>query len=249
MNITVYLGALEGNDPALGDAVRELGTWIGESGNSLIYGGSKSGLMGQIAESVLNAGGKVTGVEPQFFIDSELQYDEITELIVTKDMAERKAKMIELGDAFIAFPGGTGTLEEIAEVMSMVSLKHLNAPCILYNLNGYYDSLKQLHDHMVKTGLSSSRRQEGIYFADNLEDIKALLPEYVLKYNEGTGKHKRLLSLSVNMCNSTDYFRIDSTRFLASAVSSLILSNAPAFTRSPFTIQLPPQHIILSKER
>ena len=144
MNITVYLGALEGNDPALGDAVRELGTWIGESGNSLIYGGSKSGLMGQIAESVLNAGGKVTGVEPQFFIDSELQYDEITELIVTKDMAERKAKMIELGDAFIAFPGGTGTLEEIAEVMSMVSLKHLNAPCILYNLNGYYDSLKQL---------------------------------------------------------------------------------------------------------
>ena len=83
--------------------------------------------MGQIAESVLNAGGKVTGVEPQFFIDSELQYDEITELIVTKDMAERKAKMIELGDAFIAFPGGTGTLEEITEVMSMVSLKHLDA--------------------------------------------------------------------------------------------------------------------------
>ena len=156
MNITVYLGALEGNDPALGDAVRELGTWIGESGNSLVYGGSKSGLMGQIAESVL-------------------QYDEITELIVTKDMAERKAKMIELGDAFIAFPGGTGTLEEIAEVMSMVSLKHLNAPCILYNLNGYYDSLKQLLNHMIKMGLSSSRRQEGIYFADNLEDIKVLL--------------------------------------------------------------------------
>ena len=151
MNITVYLGALEGNDPALGDAVRELGTWIGESGNSLVYGGS------------------------QFFIDSELQYDEITELIVTKDMAERKAKMIELGDAFIAFPGGTGTLEEIAEVMSMVSLKHLNAPCILYNLNGYYDSLKQLLNHMIKMGLSSSRRQEGIYFADNLEDIKVLL--------------------------------------------------------------------------
>ena len=163
MNITVYLGALEGNDPALGNAVRELGTWIGESGNSLVYGGSKSGLMGQIAESVLNAGGKVTGVEPQFFIDSELQYDEITELIVTKDMAERKAKMIELGDAFIA------------EVMSMVSLKHLNAPCILYNLNGYYDSLKQLLDHMIKMGLSSENRQQGIYFADDMEDIKALL--------------------------------------------------------------------------
>ena len=125
MNITVYLGANEGNDPSLRKAVRELGTWIGESGNRLVYGGSKSGLMGEIAESVLQAGGEVTGVEPQFFIDMEYQYDAITELIVTKDMAERKTKMIELGDVFIAFPGGTGTLEEIAEVMSKVSLKHL----------------------------------------------------------------------------------------------------------------------------
>ena len=135
MNITVYLGANEGKDATLKMAVRELGTWIGESGNRLIYGGSKSGLMGELAESVLQAGGEVIGVEPQFFIDMEYQYDEITELIVTKDMTERKTKMIELGDVFIAFPGGTGTLEEIAEVMSKVSLKHLEAPCILYNLN------------------------------------------------------------------------------------------------------------------
>lgn len=122
--------------------MRELGTWIGESGNRLVYGGSKSGLMGEIAESVLQAGGEVTGVEPQFFIDMEYQYDAITELIVTKDMTERKTKMIELGDVFIAFPGGTGTLEEIAEVMSKVSLKHLTAPCILYNLNDYYDDYR-----------------------------------------------------------------------------------------------------------
>lgn len=80
----------------------------------------------------------MTGVEPRCFIESEFQHDGLTELIVTEDMAERKRKMIELGDAFIAFPGGTGTLEEIAEVMSKVSLKHLDAPCILYNLNGYY---------------------------------------------------------------------------------------------------------------
>ena len=175
MNITVYLGANEGNDPFLKEAVRELGAWIGTNGNTLVYGGSKSGLMGELAESVLQAGGKVIGVEPQFFIDAGFVYDEITELITTKDMSERKAKMIELGDAFIAFPGGTGTLEEITEVMSKVSLKHLDAPCILYNLNGYYDSLKQLLDHMIKMGLSTSRRQEGIYFVDNLEDIKVLL--------------------------------------------------------------------------
>ena len=180
MNITVYLGALEGNDPALGDAVRELGTWIGESGNSLIYGGSKSGLMGQIAESVLNAGGKVTGVEPQFFVEAELQYDEITELIVTKDMTERKTKMIELGDAFIAFPGGTGTLEEITEVMSKLSLNQLNAPCIFYNLNGYYDSMKKLLLHMVDMGLSTSERQKGIYFASDLEEIKDILDKFTI---------------------------------------------------------------------
>ena len=181
MNITVYLGANEGNDPSLRKAVRELGTWIGESGNRLVYGGSKSGLMGEIAESVLQAGGEVTGVEPQFFIDMEYQYDAITELIVTKDMTERKTKMIELGDVFIAFPGGTGTLEEIAEVMSKVSLKHLEAPCILYNLNGYgenmpyYDSLKALLSHMTEKGLSSPERQEGIYFARDLSEIRKII--------------------------------------------------------------------------
>lgn len=175
MNITVYLGANEGNDPSLRKAVRELGTWIGESGSRLIYGGSKSGLMGELAESVLQAGGEVIGVEPQFFIDMEYQYDEITELIVTKDMTERKMKMIELGDVFIAFPGGTGTLEEIAEVMSKVSLKHLAAPCILYNLNDYYDGLQTLLRHMTEMGLSSPERQEGIYFAKDLSEIREII--------------------------------------------------------------------------
>ena len=175
MNITVYLGANEGNDPSLRKAVRELGTWIGESGNRLVYGGSKSGLMGEIAESVLQAGGEVTGVEPQFFIDMEYQYDAITELIVTKDMTERKTKMIELGDVFIAFPGGTGTLEEIAEVMSKVSLGHLDASCILYDLDGYYAGLKALLAHMVEMGLSSPERQSGIYFAKELDEIKSIL--------------------------------------------------------------------------
>lgn len=175
MNITVYLGANEGNDPRLRKSVEELGTWIGSSGNALVYGGSKSGLMGAIADSVLQAGGKVTGIEPQFFIEKELQHDGLTRLIVTKDMAERKAKMIELGDAFIAFPGGTGTLEEIAEVMSKVSLKHLDAPCILYNLNGYYDDLKALLTKMIDKGLSSKERQEGIYFAEDLDEIKQIL--------------------------------------------------------------------------
>ena len=123
MNITVYLGASLGNDPALPQAVQQLGRWIGESGNALVYGGSRCGLMGEIAESTLNAGGKVTGVEPEFFVQGELQHEGLTELIVTEDIPARKTRMIELGDAFIAFPGGTGTLEEITEVISKLSLE------------------------------------------------------------------------------------------------------------------------------
>lgn len=175
MNITVYLGSNFGSDPAFKTAVRELGTWIGGSGHALVYGGSRCGLMGELAESVLQAGGEVTGVEPQFFIDAGFEYDAITRLIVTQDMSERKAKMIELGDAFIAFPGGTGTLEEISEIMSKVTLRHLDAPCILYNLNGYYNDLRALLRHMIDMELSTEEKQRGIYFADDLAQIKAIL--------------------------------------------------------------------------
>ena len=175
MKITVYLGASEGNDPALKTAVQELGRWIGHSGNALVYGGSRSGLMGLLADSVLAAGGQVTGVEPRFFVEQELQHNGLTELIVTENMDQRKAKMIELGDAFVAFPGGTGTLEEIAEVMSKVSLGQLDAPCILYDLNGYYDSLKALLAKMIEKGLSTPQRQQGIRFAANLEEITTIL--------------------------------------------------------------------------
>ena len=148
---------------------------IDDDEHALVYGGSKTGLMGEIAKSVLDAGGTVTGVETTLFMQDDLQYDGLTELIVTETITERKTEMIRRGDAFIAFPGGTGTLEEIAEVMSKVSLKQLDAPCILYNLNGYYNGLKTLLDHMIETGLSTKERQKGIRFAENLEQIKQIL--------------------------------------------------------------------------
>ena len=175
MNITVYLASSTGNDSKFEAAVRELGTWIGASGNTLVYGGSKTGLMGALAQSVLQLGGKVIGVEPQFFIDAEYQYEGLTQLIVAKDMAERKTKMIELGDAFIAFPGGVGTLEEISEIMSKLSLGHLQAPCIYYNLDGYYDDIKHFLQQMILKGFSSAEKQQGVYFAESLEKIKELL--------------------------------------------------------------------------
>lgn len=118
MNITVYLGANKGNDDKLSKAVVELGKWIGKSNNTLIYGGSKTGLMGELAQSVLSNNGKVIGVEVELFVKDNLEFEGLTKLYVTKDMSTRKNKMIELGDVFIAFPGGTGTLEEISEIMS-----------------------------------------------------------------------------------------------------------------------------------
>ena len=175
MNITVYLGALEGRNPLLKKSVQELGRWIGDNGHRLIYGGSKCGLMGHLAESALSSGAEVIGIEPQFFIDEEVQYDGLTELIVTDTMAERKTRMIELGEAFIAFPGGTGTLEEISEVMSLAALDQIKAPCIFYNLSGYYDDLKRFLQKMVDQGLSTPDRQKAIYFAANLSDIASIL--------------------------------------------------------------------------
>ncbi len=175
MYITVYLGANQGNNDRFKVAVEELGSYIGKRGDTLVYGGSRSGYMGVLADSALKSGGIVIGVEPQMFIDKDFQHSGISQLIVTKDMSERKSKMIELGEAFIAFPGGTGTLEEISEIMSMVSLELVDAPCILYNLDGYYDGLKELLDTMISYDLSSEERQKGIYFASNLDEIGEIL--------------------------------------------------------------------------
>ena len=131
--------------------------------------------MGDLAESVLLSGGKVIGVEPQFFIDAGFEYNDITELIVTHDMSERKAKMIELGNAFITFPGGSGTLEEISEVISKVMLGHMSEPVMIYNLDGYYNDLKNLFVHMIEKGLCDKKIFEKIRFVENLEEIKKLL--------------------------------------------------------------------------
>ena len=104
-----------------------------------------------------------------------VQLNGLTELIITPDMAQRKAKMIELGDAFIAFPGGTGTLEEVSEVMSKLSLGHLSAPCIFYNLNGYYDDVQRLLTRMISAGFSFPEKQRDVHFVRSLEAIRHIL--------------------------------------------------------------------------
>lgn len=171
MNIAVYLGANEGNSPIYKEAVIELGRWIGKSGHRLIYGGSESGLMGHLAREVLNNNGLVTGVEPEFFIEKGFQMEGLTELIITKDMKERKAKMMELADAYIAFPGGTGTAEEIAEVISAGSLGHIHGVYGYYNIGGFYDFAQRGYDLMVDNGFMTRENREKIKFWNSLDEL------------------------------------------------------------------------------
>ena len=173
MNIAVYLGANEGNDPALATAVQELGRWIGESGNRLIYGGSKTGLMGLLADSALGAGAEVIGVELEMFMDEDYQHTGLTELIVKPDFPQRKTEIIRRSEAFIAFPGDSGSVVEVTEADFHILL----TPCILYNPNGYYDYLIRLLRHMVEMGVSTKERQAGVHFVETLEEIQQILSD------------------------------------------------------------------------
>lgn len=179
MNITVYLGSGEGRNHDYRSAAAELGRWIAGHGHRLIYGGSKIGLMGVLAESAVRAGGDVVGVEPEFFIQQEVQYEDITELITAQTMPERKKIMIDLGDAFIAFPGGTGTLEEISEVISRLKLGLLSSEkkCILYNLYGFYDPLIALLDEMVQEEFLRPEERTHVRSAATLAELAAILQE------------------------------------------------------------------------
>ena len=171
MKITVYLGSFTGKNRKYAEKVSELGRWIGENGHDLVYGGSKVGLMGIIADAVLKAGGKVTGVEPGFFVESARQHENLTELIVTKDMSERKKVMIDLSEVFIAFPGGLGTLEEISEIMSHNGIGLFDKLCLIYNLDHYYDGLKMLLDHMTEEGFIPEINREKVHFVSSIEEI------------------------------------------------------------------------------
>ena len=125
---------------------------MAEKNLNLVYGGGNIGLMGEIAQSVIKNGGRAIGVIPQFLVEKELVYDELSEVHVVESMHERKAKMAEMADAFIAMPGGFGTLEETVEVLTWAQLGLHRKPIGLLNINGYYDSLNEFFDHMVAEG-------------------------------------------------------------------------------------------------
>ena len=175
MNIAVYCAASQSNCPAFDTKTEELGKWMAKHNHTLVYGGGNTGLMGVVATAVMNAGGKVIGVMPQFFVDREIAKQDITKLHIVDTMSERKNQMIALSEVYIALPGGPGTLEEIAEVVSWVRVGQTNGICIFYNMEGYYDHLEAFFDKMVETNLLSEEDRSQIHFAKTLAEIEAII--------------------------------------------------------------------------
>ena len=178
MNIAVYCAASQSNCPAFDERTEELGKWMAQKNHTLVYGGGNTGLMGVVASAVMQTGGEVIGVMPQFLVDREIAKKDITKLDIVETMSERKNKMSELSEVYIALPGGPGTLEEIAEVVSWVRVGQTNGICIFYNMEGYYDHLESFFNHMVTTNLLSQEDRNQIYFAKSLQEIKKLIENY-----------------------------------------------------------------------
>ena len=152
-SIVVFCGSSSGNDPEFLLSAKQLGTTIAARKARLIYGGAKVGLMGCIADAVLAKGGEVIGILPRFLSIKEVAHEGLTQLLIVENMHERKTKMFELGDAFIAMPGGFGTLEELFEVVTWAQLGLHQKPIGVLNVNGFYDPLMAQLDHMVSKGL------------------------------------------------------------------------------------------------
>ena len=151
-NICVFCGSSTGRNSAYKGAAIELGRLMVENKLDLVYGGGNIGLMGELAHSVIRHGGKAIGVSPQFLVEKELVYNDLTEIRVVDSMHERKGMMAELADAFISMPGGFGTLEETVEVLTWAQLGLHQKAIGLLNFDGYYDYLNDFFDHMVAEG-------------------------------------------------------------------------------------------------
>ncbi len=178
MNITVYCGASASKNEVHNNTAIELGQWIAKSNYTLVYGGGSVGLMGLIANTVLDNDAKVIGVIPEFLMKRELSHPKVENMQVVKTMGERKSKMIELGDCYIALPGGLGTLEEISEVISWIRIGQNNNPCVLYNATGYYDKLDEFLKTMVNEGFLSKEDYSKILFAKSMEEINVFIKNY-----------------------------------------------------------------------
>ena len=170
MRVCVYCGSSAGNDPRFAATARAFGAALARAGIGVVYGGGRVGLMGAVADAALEAGGEVVGVIPRFLEEREVAHSGV-DLRVVESMHERKQLMADLSDAFVALPGGFGTFEEFFEIVTWVQLALIDAPCILANVDGYYDPLIALIDGAAAKGFISARNRAIIESYDGIEKV------------------------------------------------------------------------------
>lgn len=175
-SLCVYCGSKPGTDPAFTQTAIQVGTWIGQHGGQLVYGGGRNGLMGIVANATMAAGGRVIGVIPRALVEKEWAHTECTELHVVETMHERKQMMAEKADAFVALPGGIGTFEEFYEVWTWRQLGYHNKPIGLLNVNGYYEPMLDFLNGVVQHEFMGEWQMDLIQAHSNLS---VLLPNLI----------------------------------------------------------------------
>lgn len=189
-NICVFCASTSGKNPIYTETAKLLGRLFAKENIRLIYGGGNVGLMGLIADSVIENGGEVYGVIPDFLDKKEIAHKNLTQLFVVRSMHERKTKMFELSDAIIALPGGFGTMEELTEVLTWAQLNLHNKPIAVLNVNGYYNHLIALFDHMVSEGLLKHENREKLLISDSVSGLLGLIIKNLNSENDHFDKEK-----------------------------------------------------------
>ncbi|MSQ79944.1 MAG: TIGR00730 family Rossman fold protein [Flavobacteriaceae bacterium] len=177
-SICIYCGSNVGKNPLYAEAAKEMGVLLAQKNIALVYGGGQVGLMGVVADAVLNSGGKVTGVIPQFLEEREVHHKHLTEQICVETMHERKQIMADLSDAFVALPGGLGTLDELFEIMTWHQLHLHRKPIGLLNVDGYFDALLTQIDRMVSDGFLHPANRDILVVETDAELILSSLSGY-----------------------------------------------------------------------
>ncbi|WOF21479.1 TIGR00730 family Rossman fold protein [Microbacterium betulae] len=175
MRVTVFLGSAHGTGPGYTAATIAFGEALARRGFGLVYGGGRVGLMGTLADAASAAGGEVTGVIPQGLVDAEISHDGLTTLEVVPDMHARKLRMAELGDAFVALPGGAGTLEELFEAWTWLQLGIHGKPVALLDVDGFWQPLVRALDHMTAEGFVRERFRTTLIVEEDVEDLLDVL--------------------------------------------------------------------------
>ncbi len=183
-SICVYCGSSAGTDIIYRKSAIELGKALARYNIRLIYGGGKIGLMGELADSVLSNGGEVIGVIPQFLYEKEVAHTGLTRLEVVATMHQRKAAMIKEADGFITLPGGFGTLDETFEVISWGQLQLHQKPCAFFNIQGYYDELKNFIEKAIKEGFVDNKFKQLFCFESNLLNIMDFFSTYIHPFSD-----------------------------------------------------------------